>query len=183
MIWPKKRRNLVSLLFLTIGLGAFGTEQQTLLQHGFELHRVRSSLFLLHLPQISVRLEKESSVPSHQLKLRFRQNIDGPAKRCNNNRVRGPMARRLTTNQEIAGSIPAVLICFARHQESGMLHFVTYEPRALASNLLYCTETVLFSLLLIWFHQMPPTQHSRPASTHRHILRAKTPACSVLPNQ
>ena len=32
--------------------------------------------------------------------------------RCNrnNNRVRGPMARRLTTNQEIAGSIPAVLI-------------------------------------------------------------------------
>jgi hypothetical protein len=25
-------------------------------------------------------------------------------------RVRGPMARRLTTNQEIAGSIPAVLI-------------------------------------------------------------------------
>jgi hypothetical protein len=31
------------------------------------------------------------------------------------NRVRGPMARRLTTNQEIAGSIPAVLIfCFCR---------------------------------------------------------------------
>jgi hypothetical protein len=28
------------------------------------------------------------------------------------NRVRGPMARRLTTNQEIAGSIPAVLILF-----------------------------------------------------------------------
>jgi hypothetical protein len=28
------------------------------------------------------------------------------------NRVRGPMARRLTTNQEIAGSIPAVLISF-----------------------------------------------------------------------
>jgi hypothetical protein len=28
----------------------------------------------------------------------------------NYNRVRGPMARRLTTNQEIAGSIPAVLI-------------------------------------------------------------------------
>jgi hypothetical protein len=27
-------------------------------------------------------------------------------------RVRGPMARRLTTNQEIAGSIPAVLIFF-----------------------------------------------------------------------
>jgi hypothetical protein len=30
------------------------------------------------------------------------------------NRVRGPMARRLTTNQEIAGSIPAVLIYFCR---------------------------------------------------------------------
>ena len=28
------------------------------------------------------------------------------------NRLRGPMARRLTTNQEIAGSIPAVIILF-----------------------------------------------------------------------
>jgi hypothetical protein len=37
------------------------------------------------------------------------------------------MARRLTTNQEIAGSIPAVLICFARHQESGTLHLVRYK--------------------------------------------------------
>jgi hypothetical protein len=63
-----------------------------------------------------------------------------------------------------------------------MLHFVTYKPRALASNLLYYTE-IVFSLLLIWFLQMPSTQHSRPASTHRRILRAKTPACSVLPNQ
>jgi hypothetical protein len=47
----------VSLLFLIIGLGAFGTEQQNCLQHDYELHRVRSSLFLLHLVQVSVRLE------------------------------------------------------------------------------------------------------------------------------
>jgi hypothetical protein len=47
----------VNLLFPTIGLGAFGIEQQTLLHHDYELHRVRSSLFSLHRPQISVRLE------------------------------------------------------------------------------------------------------------------------------
>jgi hypothetical protein len=38
------------------------------------------------------------------------KNIFGPPRSTHINRVRGPMARRLTTNQEIAGSIPAVLI-------------------------------------------------------------------------
>ena len=108
MIWPRKRRDLVSLLSLIIGPGAFGIEQQTLLQLGYELHFSRSALLATWFWSRSEWCI--FGYFQHQPQLRICKTMFYLTQRLHINWLRGPMARRLTTNQEIPGSTPGVII-------------------------------------------------------------------------
>ena len=101
----------MSLLSPIIEPGAFGIERPTLLYHGLEPHP--SSLFTLRcLMAPHTRLGPTGTfwASVHQPQPRFCKSIDGLTGNSFINWLRGPMARRLTTNQEIPGSTPGVII-------------------------------------------------------------------------
>ena len=116
----------MSLLSLIIGPGAFGIEQQTLLQLGYELHFSRSALLATWFWSRS-----EWSIFGyfqHQPQLRICKRMFYLTQRLHINWLRGPMARRLTTNQEIPGSTPGVIIVLLSYHDGELIILSKNKP-------------------------------------------------------